>query len=152
MKKSLKYLTLILSIIVLTSCSNNDDGSTENSIDPLIGSWKYSTQFENDIQITVNDCKPSTIEITLDGYRTDLYYGIDGSGNCVVVDTVNMTWGTFSDGIYSDETYAFSLNSFAFVNTAIFENENNTLTLESSDTDGNGNVIIYRFVYTRIVE
>jgi len=145
MKNLLKNLTLILSLILITSCSSDDSENTENQTDPLIGNWEYSAQFENDTETTVNDCSPSTIEFTETGNRTDLYYGTDSSGNCVVVDTVNMTWERLSNG-----TYEFTQNGFTFSDVVTFENNNNTLTLEDSDTDGNGNVIVYRFVYTRI--
>lgn len=116
-----------------------------NQTDPLIGNWEYSTQFENDTQTTVNDCNPSTIEFTQAGNRTDLYYGTDNSENCIVVDTVNITWERLTDG-----TYQFTQNGFSFSDVVTFENDNNTLTMEDSDTDGNGNVVVYRFVYTRI--
>lgn len=145
MKNLLTNLTVILSLILTTSCSSNDSGNTENQTTPLIGNWEYATQFENDIETTVNDCNPSTIEFTNSGNRTDLYYGTDSSGNCVVVDTVNMTWARLSDG-----TYAFTQNGFTFSDIVTFENNNNTLIFENSNTDGNGNVIVYRFVYTRI--
>ncbi|MDD3721715.1 MAG: hypothetical protein PHW92_04390 [Lutibacter sp.] len=145
MKNLLTNLTLILSLIVFTSCGSDDDGNTENQTDPLIGNWEYSTQFENDTQTTVNDCSPSTIEFTQAGNRTDLYYGTDNSRNCIVVDTVNITWKRLTDG-----TYQFTQNGFSFSDVVTFENDNNTLTLEDSDTDGNGNVVVYRFVYTRI--
>jgi hypothetical protein len=147
MKNVFANLTLILSLIVFISCGSNDDGNTENQTDPLIGKWEYFTQFEDDTQTTVNDCSPSTIEFTQAGNRTDLYYGTDNSGNCAVVDTVNMTWERLSDGIYQ-----FTQNGFSFSDTVTFKNNNNnnTLTLEDSDTDGNGNVVVYRFVYTRI--
>ena len=144
MKNSLTNLTFILLLIMLNSCGSDDDVNSENTIDPLIGKWEYATQFENDSQTTVNDCRPSTIEFTQAGNRTDLYYATDNSGNCVVVDTINMTWERLSDG-----TYEFTQNGFTFSDLVTFDNNNNTLTLEDSDTDGNGNVIIYRFVYTR---
>jgi hypothetical protein len=130
---------------VLISCGSDDDGNSKNLIDPLIGNWEYSTQFEDDTQTTVNDCSPSTIVFTQIGNRTDLYYGTDNSGNCIVVDTVNMTWEKLSDG-----TYQFTQNGFSFSDVVTFENDDNTLTLEDSDTDGNGNVVVYRFVYSRV--
>jgi hypothetical protein len=145
MKNLLSNLTLILSLILLTSCNSDDDENTKNTTDPLIGNWEYSTQFENDTQTTVNDCSPSTIEFTQAGNRTDLYYGTDNSGNCVVVDTVNMTWALLSNG-----TYQFTQNGFSFSDVVTFEDDDDTLTLEDSDADGSGNVVVYRFVYTRI--
>ncbi|MDO9261664.1 MAG: hypothetical protein Q7U08_06965 [Flavobacteriaceae bacterium] len=141
MKNLLKNLTLILSVSLIISCSGDD----ENTVDPIIGIWKYSTQFENSTQTTVNDCSPSTIEFTSAGNRTNLYYGKNNSGNCVVVDNVNMTWKKLSAN-----SYQFTQNGFPFTETVIFENGNNTLTLEDSDTNGNGNIVVYRFVYTRI--
>lgn len=145
MKNLFTNLTLILSIFLISSCSNDNNESIENQTDPIVGNWEYSTQFENDIQITANHCNPSTIEFTQTGNRTDLYYGTDNSGNCVVVDTLNMTWERLSDG-----TYKFTQNGFTFSDDVTFENNDNTLTLENSDLDGNENVVVYRFVYTRI--
>jgi hypothetical protein len=144
MRKLFTSLTLILPLIVLISCNSDDDGNSENPNDPLIGNWEYLTQFEDDMQITVNDCSPSTIEFTQTGNRTDLYYGTDNFGNCIVVDTVNMTWEKLSNG-----TYEFTQNGFSFSDVVTFENDNNTLTLENSDTDGNGNVVVYQFIYSR---
>lgn len=142
MNTLLKNSTLILSILLIISCSEDN----ENSIDPIIGNWEYSTQFLNGIQTTTNDCKPATIEFTESGNRTDLYYQQNNSGECLIVDTVNMTWKYLNNN-----SYQFTQNGFDFTETIIFENENNKLTLESSDSDGNGGINVHRFVYSRII-
>ena len=141
MQHLLNNFTLIFFIILLTSCSSDGKGD----IDPIIGNWEYSTQFENDNQITANDCSPATVEFTESMNRTDLYYGEDETDNCVVVDVVNMTWEKLNSG-----TYQFTQNGYSFSNIVTFGNNNNTLTIESSDSDGSGNIVIYKFVYTRI--
>ena len=97
------------------------------------------------MQTTQNDCKPSTIEFTSNGNRNDLYYDENISGNCVVVDNVNSTWTKINSN-----SYQFNQNGDIYTETVTFENNNNKLTLESSDTDGNGNIIIYKFIYNRI--
>jgi hypothetical protein len=139
-----KYYIVLLASFALISCSSDNDDNTSTQ-DPIIGAWYYIAQFENDADTTVNDCEPSVLEFTANGNRTDIYFS-DNSGDCVVVDTVNMTWERLSDG-----TYEFTQNGFTFSETVIFENDNTTLNLESSDTDGNGNVVTYRFVYNKVL-
>lgn len=144
MKKLFRNLNLIVVIIFINSCDNtNDDGLQNNDL--IIGKWEYSTQYENNIQTTQNDCKPSTIEFTSNGNRNDLYYDENISGNCVVVDNVNATWTKINSN-----SYQFNHNGDIYTETVTFENSNNKLTLESSDTDGSGTIIIYKFVYNRI--
>lgn len=144
MKKLFRNLILIVVIIFINSCDNtNDDGLQNNDL--IIGKWEYSTQYENNIQTTQNDCKPSTIEFTSNGNRNDFYYDENISGNCVVVDNVNATWTKINSN-----SYQFNHNGDIYTETVTFENNNNKLTLESSDTDGSGTIIIYKFVYNRI--
>ncbi|WMI69006.1 lipocalin family protein [Mangrovimonas sp. YM274] len=139
-----KNLTIILNLVLITACSSDDSQDSNSSVDPLIGTWQYVTQFENDVQYTANDCSPSTIVFTQSGNRTDAYYDTNNTGDCVVVDTVNMTWQQLNDG-----TYQFTQNGYSFSETVLFSENNNTLTLEDTDEDGNGNVITYSFIYTR---
>lgn len=140
--KNLKKIATIL-LLILTSC--NDEENNDNSLDQLIGTWEYSTMFENEKQITAKDCKPSTIEFTTNGNRTDIYYNRNNSGECVIVETINMTWMKLKDN-----SYQFTHNGFDYTDSVIFENENNTLILEDSDTDGYGDLIVYKFIYNRI--
>ncbi|WCO00712.1 hypothetical protein [Psychroserpens ponticola] len=144
MYNSLKKISLLFSILIIASCNTVDNDGNNDIDDPIIGMWEYSTQFLNDVETTVNDCQLSTIEFTTSGNRTDLYYD-DYSGDCIVVDTVNMTWEYLEN-----DSYQFTQNGFSFTETVIFENENNTLNLISSDSNGNGGVNNHQFVYTRI--
>lgn len=141
MNKIFRGLNLIVLLTFINSCDNNDSGTD----DLIVGKWEYSTQYENSLQVTQNDCKPSTIEFKKSGTRNDLYYDENVSGNCVVVDNVNLTWTRINSN-----TYQFNQNGDIYTETVIFENNNNKLTLESSDIDGSGNVIIYKFIYNRI--
>lgn len=143
MKKLFRNLHLIVLLICINSCDNNDNGS-ENS-DLIVGKWEYSTQYENSTQTTQNDCKPSTIEFMTNGNRNDLYYDENISGDCVVVDDVNATWTKINSS-----SYQFNYDGAIYTETVTFENNNTKLTLESSDTDGNGNIIVYKFIYNRI--
>ena len=138
-----KTATLLLIIVLgfLSSCDKSDSESQ----DLIVGKWEYATQYENNIQSTQNDCKPSTIEFKSNGNRNDLYYDSNLSGNCVVVDNVNSTWEKINSN-----TYQFNHNGDIYSETVTFENGNNKLILQSSDTDGSGNIIIYKFIYNRL--
>lgn len=138
-----KTATLLLIIVLgfLSSCDKSDSESQ----DLIVGKWEYATQYENNIQSTQNDCKPSTIEFKSNGNRNDLYYDSNLSGNCVVVDNVNSTWEKINSN-----TYQFNHNGDIYSETMTFENGNNKLILQSSDTDGSGNIIIYKFIYNRL--
>jgi hypothetical protein len=140
----MKKITTILLIIVLIFIFSCDKSDSEAQ-DPIVGKWEYSTQYENDIQSTQNDCKPSTIEFQSNGNRNDLYYDSNLSGNCVVVDNVNSTWEKTNTN-----TYQFNHNGDIYTETVTFENGNNKLILQSSDTDGSGNIVIYKFIYNRL--
>ena len=143
MKKIILKIKLLTLLTLVISCTKSDDSSS--NVDSIIGKWEYSTQFENDIQFTQNDCKPSTIVFTSNGNRTDKYYDQNLANECVLVDNVNLTWTKINDKIYQ-----FNQNGDIYTGNVKFENENNKLILESSDDDGIGNVIIYKFVYNRI--
>lgn len=140
----MKKIATLLLIIVLGFLSSCDKSDSESQ-DLIVGKWKYATQYENNIQSTQNDCKPSTIEFKSNGNRNDLYYDSNLSGNCVVVDNVNSTWEKINSN-----TYQFNHNGDIYSETVSFENGNNKLILQSSDTDGSGNIIIYKFIYNRL--
>lgn len=135
---------MLCTLLLLVACNNSDDNNDNSMADPIIGLWEYSTQFLNGVETTVNDCQLSTIEFTSSGNRTDLYYD-DTSGDCIVVDTVVMTWE-----FVENNTYQFTQNGFSFTETVTFENNTNTLNLVSSDSNGNGGINEHRFVYTRV--
>ncbi len=139
--KKIATVLLIIVLIFIFSCDKSDSEVQ----DPIVGKWEYSTQYENDIQSTQNDCKPSTIEFQSNGNRNDLYYDSYLSGNCVVVDNVNSTWEKTNTN-----TYQFNYNGDIYSETVTFENGNNKIILQSSDTDGSGNIVIYKFIYNRL--
>lgn len=143
MKKKLLKFNLLTLLILFISC-NKEESNTSNS-DSIIGKWEYSTQFENDIQHTQNDCKPSTIEFTSNGNRNDKYYDQNLANECVLVDNVTLTWTKINDN-----TYQFNQNGGLYTENVTFQNGNNKLILESFDTDGNGNIVIFKFIYNRI--
>lgn len=143
MKKILLKINLLALLTLVFSCTKSDDNSS--NVDSIIGKWEYSTQFENDIQFTQNDCQPSTIQFTSNGNRTDKYYDQNLANECVLVDNVNLTWSKINVN-----TYQFNQNGDIYTENVTFENGNNKLILENSDDDGNGNIVIYKFVYNRI--
>ena len=143
MKKKLLKINLVTILLLVISCTKNDDNAS--NVDAIIGKWEYVTQFENGIQFTKNDCQPSTIEFTSNGNRNDKYYDQNPTNECVLVDNVNLTWTKINNN-----TYQFNQNGGVYTENVTFENGNNKLILESSDTDGNGNSILYKFVYNRL--
>jgi hypothetical protein len=146
-KNYLKSGILILTTLFLISCGSDDDSNNPDaSADLIIGKWIYQAQSENGVTIPHNDCEPSTTEFSANGDVFSLYYGTNNNGDCVVVDTVNGDWEKLPSGQYQ---FNFDGDNFNYMDTVIFENNNNRLILEDTDTDGNGNVIVYRFEYNR---
>ena len=140
--KKISTLLLIILFGFLFSCDKSDSESQ----DIIIGKWEYSTQYENNIQITYNNCKRSTLEFKNNGTRNYLSYATNISGDCIILDNINSTW------VKTDpNTYEFKNNDgYTYSETVTFENGNNRLILQSFYFDENGDYSNYKFIYNRL--
>ena len=140
--KKISTLILLTLFSFIYSC---DKDETQNA-DLIVGKWEYSTQYENDIQITYNNCKRSTFEFKRNGTRNYLSYATNLSGDCIVLDNINSTWEKTDTN-----TYKFKNNSGnSYSETVTFENGNNKLILQNFYFDENGNYSSYKFIYNRL--
>ena len=132
----MKKLILLLSVfaLVLTSCSSDDDDSSQ---DPFIGTWKYSQYFEDGVEIPLEDCEDlTTVVISSNGtFSTNSYWDF-GTG-CEVDYTATGTWENLGSGAYSTtesgDTYVQQVGFSG--NTMYFE-----------ETDGG---VVYKDVFVR---
>ena len=140
--KKIATVLLIIVLIFIFSCEKSDSEAQ----DPIVGKWEYSTQYENDIQITYNNCKHSTLEFKSNGTRNYLSYATNLSGDCIVLDNINSTWEKTDTN-----TYKFKNNNGnSYSEIVTFENGNNKLILQNFYFDENGNYSSYKFIYNRL--
>ncbi|RDK88214.1 hypothetical protein [Marinirhabdus gelatinilytica] len=114
MKKTFYFL---LSILVLISCSKNDDSNTpenememEMEADLIIGSWKPIKQvnfYEDGTSDTYNysSCQQQSRYIFEINSNYDFYnYNPDGNGDCVITEVnpefIEGVWEKLSEGVY----------------------------------------------------
>ncbi|MES2543855.1 MAG: lipocalin family protein [Bacteroidota bacterium] len=142
MQKIFIKLFLFSIVIFITSCEKNNNENT----DLIIGKWEYETHFINGTQITYTDCKPSTIQFSANGKRTDFHYA-SNSGNCIVASKIDFTWDKLNINSYKSKF--IETGNYVFF-TTIFENDNNVLTLEYSYYDDDSNFNVEKYVYNRI--
>ena len=140
--KKIATVLLIIVLIFIFSCEKSDSEAQ----DPIVGKWEYSTQYENDIQITYNNCKRSTLEFRSNGTRNYLSYATNISGDCIVLDNIISTWEKTDTN-----TYKFKNNNGnSYSETVTFENGNKRLILQNFYFDENGNYSNYKFIYNRL--
>jgi hypothetical protein len=103
----MKKLILVLSLIAIafTSCSKDDDN--ESSQDLLIGTWTYSSAFEDGVEIPLTDCEKQETEVfNANGTFTVTTYD-DFDGPCVEDGTISGTWVNSGNGNYTITVFGF---------------------------------------------
>jgi len=147
MKKIILLLAVSISI-GMTSCNSDDDGAASvdmipvPSEDKLIGSWKLTKEFENDVELTLEECKLENIFTVTDDLKYRRTVNVPDStenGSCELVSTVTGTWKNLGNDIYK---FNFDSGEIGF-----FENKitfsGNTMSQESTDSEGKVSKIIY---------
>ena len=56
MKKLSLLLTLLIGLLILSSCSNDDDFESNNDI--IIGKWRAIEKYESNVQVELSVCRP----------------------------------------------------------------------------------------------
>lgn len=83
--------------MVLTSCSNDDNASSQ---DPLIGSWTSFQSFYNGTEFPLDDCdKMDTITVSANGTFTEAFFYDNGS-TCESDGTDNGLWENQGNSTY----------------------------------------------------
>lgn len=133
MKKTLLLLTAFVFTFSLTSCSSDDDGSS----DPFVGSWRYFTSYEDGVEYPLDDCESQdTFVVSSNGtFQTTLHD--EFGGECQIDIQVSGTWDNLGNGTYSSTT-----DGDTYVQNVIFEG--NKMFLDDVE-DG----VTYRDVFVR---
>tara|TARA_A200000113_G_scaffold91109_2_gene81571 strand:- start:1227 stop:1631 length:405 start_codon:yes stop_codon:yes gene_type:complete len=114
MKHILKTITTLFIVsLTLTSCSKDDNSTTQDSI---IGQWIAKEQLDNGEKILPTDCdKKTELNFKADG-SLDATFAYDNDGECIT-GSVNGTWVSKGGNKYSytlkdsedEETYNLTL-------------------------------------------
>lgn len=141
--KKIATLLLLTLFTFIYSCDKSDSEAQ----DLIVGKWEYSAQYKNDTDITINECRPSTLEFRNNGSENHLYYASNTSGDCVIIDNINSTWTKTGP-----DTYQIENNDSGYIDTVtvIFENGNKRLIFQNFEMDENGDMVIYKTIYNRI--
>ncbi|WP_242084913.1 lipocalin family protein [Aestuariivivens sediminis] len=101
MKKIMLVIGIILVVISFNSCTS-DDGNDNQNADKIVGAWKLSQLFINNIDQQVNECeKKMTIEVFKNGNYTEKDYEYNNVlTECVLYDLVNGTWKNLGNSMY----------------------------------------------------
>lgn len=102
----MKHILIAISVIVLFSCSNDDDNVNTNFETSIIGIWEIEEIKENDKSITLSECfQLNTIEFRTD--RTVTFTeNIETSSGCETISSGNHTYVIDNNVIevfYSDD-------------------------------------------------
>lgn len=142
--KTILLSFLFTSIFFLTSCNNNDSHSF-SSVDPIIGKWQLYKYYKDGIETDNATCNPTTEEYkSTNNLLLVTHYESNANLECIA-EQKNYGWLRSSENIYK-----MLIDGVFVYRSVIFENGNNTLIYEESETDNNGNFISIRFVFHRL--
>lgn len=141
--KIVKFILVFLVFAGVASCSNDDDGNSNETPanDPIIGTWKIQQLVMNGEQIPIGECEAQTrVEFRANGTvrTTDVYEDFD-TEECVT-EVYTEQWQKLSNNVYriTDEVSSNDV-------TINFSNNNNTFTISAEDEDGS-----YSATYVRV--
>ena len=130
--------------MTLQSC-NNDDDST--SLDPIIGTWKLTSETENGLEKITDYDKNSTINFSEDGILTTNLFSEDQNGECEedggFTEEDVVTWVNVGDSFYTIDDGDTDTLEF------VFSNNDDTFTLTDTDIEDDGETSVIVSVYTK---
>lgn len=102
MKKLMLFIGVFIAAILFNSCSNNDDGNGPQSTDKIVGTWRLSALYIENINQQVNECeKKMTIEVFDNGTYIEKDYEYNELlTECMLYDQVNGTWESLGNSTY----------------------------------------------------
>lgn len=113
MKKTLLLLTAFVFTFSLTSCSSDDDNSSQ---DPFVGTWKYFTYFEDGVEYPLDDCESQDTFVISSNGTFQITRHDEFGGECQIDIQVSGTWENLGNGTYSSTT-----DGDTYVQNVIFE-------------------------------
>ena len=139
----MKRLILLLSVFActLTSCSNDDDNSSQDSI---IGTWKFLEAFEDGMLLPLDACEDEeTLIFATNGDFSGLNYDYDGT-TCQLAETITGTWANEGSGSYSiTTTFGTSTEQLGFSGNTFY------IEYEELNNDPDPILVTYREVYIK---
>ena len=131
----MKKLAFTFVLLLSFACSKDDNSSSNNQVDPIIGSWQSS------FTLTEETEEGEVINISADG---TIIFNADGTGSRNLLVTTDggepqdsnetFEWGNLSSALNSSETTQnYSINGDAF--TAVFTSNFSILVLSEDGGD-----------------
>ena len=131
----MKKLAFTFVLLLSFACSKDDNSSSNNQVDPIIGSWQSS------FTLTEETEEGEVINISADG---TIIFNADGTGSRNLLVTTDggelqdsnetFEWGNLSSALNSSETIQnYAINGDAF--TAVFTSNFSSLVLSEDGGD-----------------
>ena len=131
----MKKLAFTFVLLLSFACSKDDNSSSNNQVDPIIGSWQSS------FTLTEETEEGEVINISADG---TIIFNADGTGSRNLLVTTDggepqdsnetFEWGNLSSALNSSETTQnYAINGEAF--TAVFTSNFSSLDLSEDGGD-----------------
>jgi hypothetical protein len=131
----MKKLAFTFVLLLSFACSKDDNSSSNNQVDPIIGSWQSS------FTLTEETEEGEVINISADG---TIIFNADGTGSRNLLVTTDggepqdsnetFEWGNLSSALNSSETTQnYAINGDAF--TAVFTSNFSSLVLSEDGGD-----------------
>ena len=131
----MKKLAFTFVLLLSFACSKDDNSSSNNQVDPIIGSWQSS------FTLTEETEEGEVINISADG---TIIFNADGTGSRNLLVTTDggelqdsnetFEWGNLSSALNSSETTQnYAINGDAF--TAVFTSNFSSLDLSEDGGD-----------------
>ena len=131
----MKKLAFTFVLLLSFACSKDDNSSSNNQVDPIIGSWQSS------FTLTEETEEGEVINISADG---TIIFNADGTGSRNLLVTTDggepqdsnetFEWGNLSSALNSSETIQnYAINGDAF--TAVFTSTFSSLVLSEDGGD-----------------
>lgn len=131
----MKKLAFTFVLLLSFACSKDDNSSSNNQVDPIIGSWQSSFTLTDETE------EGEVINISADG---TIIFNADGTGSRNLLITTDggvpqesdeeFVWGNLSSTLSSSETTQnYAINGDAF--TAVFTSNFSSLVLSEDGGD-----------------
>jgi len=131
----MKKLAFTFVLLLSFACSKDDNSSSNNQVDPIIGSWQSSFTLTDETE------EGEVVNISADG---TIIFNADGTGSRNLLVTTDggepqdsnetFEWGNLSSALNSSETIQnYAINGDAF--TAVFTSNFSSLVLSEDGGD-----------------
>jgi len=142
-----KLILLFVMAFTFMACPSDDDPPPPAQ-DPIIGTWKYLTYFENGVEQALDTCEEEdTLIFDANGDFTSEFFDEDINSECVSAGTLIGSWSNTGE----NSIYVFSIDGSTVTVPVVFVN--NTFSIEEVDDFGTpddpSDDVTFRDVYIR---